>query len=249
MSWKITLKEKVEFKEPILLAGLPGIGNVGKIAVDFIIEELKAKKLYDFFSNTFPNSVFVNDKNLIELPSIAMYYIKTKKKDILILTGDIQPQDEKNCYDFCSIIQKIASDLKTKMIITLGGIGLREEPIEPKLFASGNNKKTVEEFIKKHGIQKDIYGVVGPIVGVSGVLPGISNIPSVILLAETFGHPFYVGIKGAQEALKVINKEFELKLDLEKLAKKIKELEENVEKSNKLKEISENPEKSTSYIG
>ena len=40
---------KIEIKNPILIAGLPGIGNVGKIAVDFLIEEMKAKKIYNSF--------------------------------------------------------------------------------------------------------------------------------------------------------------------------------------------------------
>ena len=43
--WEIELLDKkVKIKNPVLLEGLPGIGNVGKIAADFIIEEIKAKK-------------------------------------------------------------------------------------------------------------------------------------------------------------------------------------------------------------
>jgi hypothetical protein len=66
MTWKITktVKKIPKLKNPILIEGLPGIGNVGKVAVDFIIDELKAKKLYDIFSYTFPHSVFVNEKSL-----------------------------------------------------------------------------------------------------------------------------------------------------------------------------------------
>ncbi|MEK6853823.1 MAG: PAC2 family protein, partial [Nanoarchaeota archaeon] len=51
----------------VLIAGLPGIGNVGKVAVDFMIEELGAEKLYEFFSFNLPHSVFVTEENLVEL--------------------------------------------------------------------------------------------------------------------------------------------------------------------------------------
>jgi proteasome assembly chaperone (PAC2) family protein len=251
MSWKITKLNNENLKEPVLIAGLPGIGNVGKICADFIIEELKAKKMFSFFSNSFPNSVFVNEKNLIELPSITMHFISTKKKDFLILTGDIQPQEEKDCYDFCAIIDKIASDMKTSKIITLGGIGLREEPASPKVFASGNSKKEILEFIKAHNIEKNIFGIVGPIMGVSGVLPGITKIPSLILLAETFGHPLYAGIKGARELLKLLEEEYRLGIDATKIENEMKAREEDLlKKTKKLREITDaKQEKTISYIG
>ena len=37
--------------KPIAIEGLPGIGNVGKLAVDFLIDELKAKKLVTIHAN------------------------------------------------------------------------------------------------------------------------------------------------------------------------------------------------------
>ncbi len=43
-TWKINQSgKKPKLNNPILIEGLPGIGNVGKVAVDFLIEELKAK--------------------------------------------------------------------------------------------------------------------------------------------------------------------------------------------------------------
>ena len=88
--WKATphVKKLPKLSKPILVEGLPGIGNVGKVAVDFLIDELKAKKLYTLFSYTLPHSVFVNEKNLVELPAIDIYYKQRKgKKDLLFLTG------------------------------------------------------------------------------------------------------------------------------------------------------------------
>ena len=88
MAWEVTQEEKTlpKLKNPLFIEGLPGIGNVGKIAVDFLIEELKAKKLYSFFSYKFPHSVFVNEKNLVEMPKIEIYYKsfgpRSKKRDL-----------------------------------------------------------------------------------------------------------------------------------------------------------------------
>ena len=93
--------KKPSLKKAVLIEGLPGIGNVGKVAVDFIIDELKAKKLYEITSDTFPHSVFVNEDNLVELPKIEIYYKKVNGHDLLLLGGDVQPIDELSSYGFC----------------------------------------------------------------------------------------------------------------------------------------------------
>ena len=104
VKWEITQETKKlpKLKDPIFIEGLPGIGNVGKIAVDFLVDELKAKKLYSLFSYSFPHSVFVGHDDLVSMPKIEIYYKKfassSGKRDILILVGDIQPVDEVGCY-------------------------------------------------------------------------------------------------------------------------------------------------------
>jgi putative transposase len=50
-----------ELKNPILIEGLPGIGNVGKIAVDFMIDELKAKQFLENMSLAFDKSTVVKE--------------------------------------------------------------------------------------------------------------------------------------------------------------------------------------------
>lgn len=236
-NWEITkeVKDNLKLTNPVFIEGLPGIGNVGKIAVDFLIEELKAKKLCSFFSHKFPHSVFVNEDNLVEMPKLEIYYKKFKdknKRDLLFLTGDIQPIDEESCYSFCEEVLKIIKKYYCKEIITTGGIGLQKIPEKPRVYCTGNDLKLMQRFIKK-GIlvERDIFGVVGPIIGVSGLLVGLGKIRKVLgvaLLAETFGHPMYLGIKGAKELLKVLDDQFILKIDLKKLNKEIIRLEKEV---------------------
>ena len=236
MTWKIKEFEKPKLKNPILIEGLPGIGNVGKIAADFIVDSLKAKKIYQIYSHSFPHSVFVNEDNLVELPLIEIYYKKLKDKDLLLVAGDIQPIDETSCYEFCEKILDISEQFKTKEIITLGGIGLQDIPKEPQVYCTANNKKIMENYSKKSKtLNTNIYGVVGPVVGVSGLLVGLAkerNISAISLLAETFGHPSYLGIKSAREILKVINNVHKLNLDFEKLDKEIIGMEEEIKKLN-----------------
>ena len=42
--------------------------------MDFLIENIKAKKVIEIYSNYFPHSVFINEKNLIDVPCISIYH-------------------------------------------------------------------------------------------------------------------------------------------------------------------------------
>ncbi len=263
-TWSIEyFEKKPELKEPILLEGLPGIGNIGKLAADFIIEQLQAKKLLSFYSHSMPHSVFINDKNLVELPTIELYYKKFKnhKNDLLLLAGDIQPTDERSCYAFSEKLLEIAQEYKVKEVITISGIGMREPPKKPKLYCTGNNKKMIQTYMEKTELSNQLYGLVGPIIGVSGVLLGLATkkkMKSLGILAETYGHPFYLGVKGAREVVKLLNEKLDLKINLKLLEKEIDELQQEVNKKAQEAKIQEQMKESkikkitqqqTMYIG
>jgi len=232
-TWKIdNIGKKPKLNNPILVEGLPGIGNVGKVAVDFLIDELKAEKLYEITSHTFPHSVFVNEDNLVELPMIEIFYKKFdgKKQDLILLSGDVQPVDEVSSYEFSERVLDMTEQFKGKEIITLGGIGLAEVPKKPKVYCTGSTKKIIQKY--KNGMVNDkLYGVVGPIVGVSGLLVGLAkkrNMEGISFLAETYGHPMFLGIKGAIEILKVLDNKLNLKISMKRLNKEIKGIESDM---------------------
>lgn len=256
--WKFeSFSKKPSLRKPILIEGLPGIGNVGKIVVDFMIDELKAVKLYEIYGHSMPNSVFVNEKNLVELPKIELFYKKLKNGvDLLLLTGDVQPIDEESCYDFCEELVELSKRFNVFEIITLGGIGLGEAPKKPKVYCTGNSHELIKKYKEGTGINTKVYGFVGPIVGVSGLLIGIAeknDIKAITLLAETLGHPMYLGIKGAKETLNVLDKKLRLGLNTKKLDKEIFELDKEMRKTEELIQSSSKSKKDKSqrvtYIG
>lgn len=240
--WKIMqFGKSPKLNNPVFIEGLPGIGNVGKVAVDFLIDEIKAVKLYEITSHTFPHSVFVNEDNLVELPIVEVFYKKLGGKlDLLLLGGDVQPIDEVSSYEFSEKILDIAQKFHVKEIVTLGGIGLADIPKKPKVYCTGNTKKIIERY-RHNLVSNNLYGVVGPIVGVSGLLLGLAsrrNIEAIAFLAETYGHPMYLGIKGAKEILKVLNDKLSLKIDVNKLDREIKDIESEImKKTGQLSEV------------
>ena len=233
------------------------MGSVGKIAVDFIVDDLKAEKIGDLSGNKIPHCVFINENNIVELPSIEIYKKKIKDKTLFLVSGDFQPLDEISCYKFCEELINICKKNNCKEIITLGGIGLNDIPINPKVFCTGNDQKLIERYCYD-GVSKELNKLVGPIVGVSGVLVGLAGknkIPGVTMLAETYAHPNYLGIGGAKELLKILNKRLSLGLNLKKLDKEIKKLNKNtvIKPVKKRKEetgiLKDNVDDNLNYIG
>lgn len=265
MNWEINASNKrtPSLRKPILIEGLPGIGNVGKIAVDFLIDELKATKMCDFFSYSFPHTVFVREDNLVELPEIALYYkkLKNSKNDLLLLAGDVQPIDEFSTYEFSEILLNYVSKFNPELVITLGGIGLPNIPKSPKVYITGTSKKIIECYKRNTNASNQLFGVVGPIIGVSGLLLGMAKrkkISAVSLLAETYSHPMYLGIKGAREILKILKKKLNLKLNVKKMDKEIAVMEADMMKTTQslsriskqtLKRFRGKVGKEISYIG
>lgn len=265
MSWQVIKEIKgpiPKLNNPILIEGLPGIGNIGKIAADFIIDELKAEKIYTFFSHSLPHSVFINEMNLVELPAIELYAVKRKgkKQDFLFLVGDVQPNTEESCYSFTERVLELCKELGVKEIITIGGIGLASVPKKPKVYCTGNDSKLVEDFCKNTQVKKELYGFVGPIVGVTGLMIGLSRkkgIPGIALLAETIGHPMYIGLRGAKEVIKILSKKLDFEIQLANLNKEISDIENEISMqaeasgldTNKRMPPGKHPHSEISYIG
>lgn len=246
-------------KEGILIAGLPGIGNVGKMTVDFILEQIKAKKLCTFFSYSLPASVLVNEQHMVDLPNIALYHKKGnyRCKDLFILAGDAQPAEEHASYQLVEKILEIGEKVGVKEVITLGGIGLGNLPQAPKIYCTGNCKAIIDRYASPM-INRELYGVVGPIIGTTGLLLGLGkkkNIEGIALLAETLGHPMYLGIKGSKQLISVLNDSLKLNLDVSSFAKGIKDVDGEL--GNAAKKTSKELRKyknalltkETSYIG
>ena len=240
-SWKLIKTGTLpKLRKPILIEGLPGIGNVGKVAVDFIIEELNAKKVCELISHSMPNSVFVNEDNLVELPSISIYFKKSRDRDILFVAGDAQPIDEVSCYEFSETILDFLQAHKGREVITLGGIGLPNVPKKPKVYCTGTSKEFIDTYAKDGLLEPKLYGIVGPIIGISGLLLGIAKrkkMDGISLLAETYGHPFYLGIRGAREIVRVLNKKLSLQINMKQLDKEIQQLESEAAKKSKYADL------------
>ena len=54
---EISITDKPKLNNAILIEGLPGIGNVGKLAVSHLINVLNAKKSLEIYSSSLPRKL------------------------------------------------------------------------------------------------------------------------------------------------------------------------------------------------
>lgn len=226
MKTEITYLKKPELKNPILMQGLPGVSNVGRIAVSYLVEKLKAEKFAEIHSPCFFPLALVSPKNEIISPSIDIYYYKGKR-DLIFVIGDSQPVDYKCYYVICEKILELCREFKVKEIITTGGFGVGVEKPKPRVFGALTNLDDLEK-LKKAGVYFEKENSIGSVFGISGLLLGSAKrkkIRGYCLLGETIGYPILTDPKSAEEVLKVLMKLSGVKVDLKDLDKSVKQLE------------------------
>src|SRR4030043_4849 len=148
----VVFKEKPNLKDPVFVEGLPGVGNVGKLAAEHLVDQLKAVKFAELFSKFFPPQVLCNDSGIIRLVSNDLYYVKRPdaSHDIVIMTGDYQGLTPDGQYELSDKTLKIIKELGVKRVYTLGGYGLGKQRGCPRGLGAARGPELVEE-MTMHG--------------------------------------------------------------------------------------------------
>ena len=120
---EIVKKADIKLNNAILLEGLPGVGNVGKLAATHLIEELKAKKCVEIYSSHFPPQVLIDEEGIVKLVNNELYYYNgnNRTRDLLFLVGEYQGMDSSGQYDICTKLISLIKNLGVTTIYTLGG--------------------------------------------------------------------------------------------------------------------------------
>ena len=198
------IKEHVDIQpnNPVLIEGLPGLGLVGKIALRYMIKQLKAQKIAYLYSPHFPYFVLVNKKGNVRLLRGAFYYYKNPNgNDLLLFTGDSQSQTIEGQYEIADQILSFSERHQVKTIATIGGY--RMEPKEkPKVFIAATSQEIIDKALQA-GATLSTSG--SPIVGTAGLILGLAKfkkIGALCLLGETRGYlPDPLAAKSVLEAL------------------------------------------------
>jgi len=227
--------EKINPKRSVLIGGLPGLGLVGKIASEYLVKQLNARKVAELYSPHFAHYVLVDNEGSLRLLRLEFYYWSDREcnGDLILLTGDCQAQTIEGQYEVADAILDYARKNNADLIITLGGYQ-REVKDTPRVFASATDREILERAIEL-GAKSSPSG--SPIIGAAGILAGLSRFKGIevlCLLAETYGHR--PDPKAAKSLLSLLSKMLQIKIDLSDLDREISRYEQIEERIRQIQE-------------
>jgi len=198
-----------------IVTGFQGLGYVGAVSVDHLINELRAKRV-GYVETTFvPPVVVVSGKGL-QLPYEIYEY-----RDILIFRFEGLPMNRASSVVMHELV-KWSKQNEIQRIIAIGGLN--------NSYKEGEND--IVRFIANKAYEK-VYGQVKPLVqeGIQIIGPlalilnyaEIYEIPALALLA--YANPDRIDHRGAANALISLSKLISVDISVDKLVEKAEEIE------------------------
>jgi len=160
-----------KLENPMFVEGLPGFGNVGKIAARMLVEFTHANVFAELYSPSFPDYVAVNKDGICTPPRYEFYTGLLGKTQFIILTGDAQPsrEDVVAHYMLCDEILNFIDQYGCKFIATVAGLTTPRPTGE--VFVAATSPQLGAKAVEKGAI---LYGG-GRIVGAAGLLLGLAK--------------------------------------------------------------------------
>lgn len=238
--------KRPKLKQPLMVAGLPGIGNIGKLAVEYLVHKLSAKKFLELYSEHFPEWV-VHDEGLLKPLKIDFYLCRPQclKHDLVLVTADAQAATPLGQYALTGDLLDVASHLGVKLIGTLAAYVLSPEDNRNLGVVGGASDASMTKMLSEKGVKLLKNGVI---VGMNGMIPSMASrlgMRGFCLLGVTEGG--MLDATAAAAVLKSLSSILGFRLDM-------KDLEQQAEKLTKLNpplaapELIESVEEEPTYI-
>ncbi len=224
-----------------LIEGFPGLGFVGTVAVEYLLEHLKAEPIGQIKSIGMPPLATIHAGEVRQL--LEIFYCKKHNLIFLHALSSVKGLE----WALSNTINDLIKELKIKEVISIEGVGSPFQQAASRVFYHSDNEKCRRK-LAKAGAELLSDGIV---VGVTGALlmNKPKDVPSSFIFVET--HSKMPDSKAAAEIIRVLDSYFGLKVDPKPLEhragqvqEKIKELMQKVAQTKDIKE-----KKEVSYIG
>jgi len=215
---KITV-EKLESKNPTIICGFPGMGLIGNIVTQYLMDQFPVEQRGIIDSRLFPPIAIVFS-GLVKTP-VRIY--EDTSRELVLVFSDI-PIDPIISGEVGRTIINWVKTINPKEVIAIAGLATTGE--EHRVFGAAASPEDLEKLK-----DKALVFEVGTISGVPGVIMNEcqnNNIPAICLLGETRGpNP---DPRSAAEVVKTLAKIYDWKLEIEPLIKEADQIEQMLHK-------------------
>jgi len=159
-------------KRPVLIAGLPGIANIGKLAAEYLIHKLRTTKFAELYSEHFPEWAIQENGTL---KTIKMDFFRARpsklKHDLILATADAQAATPVGQYVLTGEILDFAKKHGVEFVVTMAAYVLSQnEPLNRTVVGAASDSE-LSKLLKDNGVSL-LDG--GMIVGMNGLLPALA---------------------------------------------------------------------------
>ncbi len=224
-----------------IIQGFPGIGLIGTISTEFLMEHLNIEQIGKVLLDDVPAILALHDGRIIE--PLGIYY--AKEYNIVIIHGLNTMLG--NEWEISKAILDIGKKLEAKEIISLEGVGSTDESDNETDVYYYASHKANDKKMASLKFQKLEDGIIMGITSALMIQNG--KIPLSCFFAKT--HSKLPDSKAAAEIIKALDKYLNLKVDYKPLIKRAEEFEEKLKellwKGKKMTELQE--KKRLDYLG
>ncbi len=220
-------KKNIKVKHPLLVAGWPGVGSVGKIATEYLIHQLKAEKIGILTSPYFPHEVLMTESGRISMLSNNFYLAHVHKKsgeplDLIILTGNTQPISPEGQYAVNEEVIKIFKRVfKGKEVYSLAGYNDSTAISTHRVFVAATSSSVLQKLKKSNlhfsSTRSYIWGSAGLVIAFAKRY----GMEGACVMGETNGTEF--DALAAQKVLEFLSSYLGIEIDMTEMQTLIKE--------------------------
>ncbi len=231
MNAEIKIVKPFKSNELTLVVGLPGIAYIGKLSVDYLIQQLKAELVGEVYSRYFPPYVIIKEDGLLDLLRNELHFYKDEAgRGIVFLSGNAQAFSPEGQYEVAEKLLDWAIENGVKRVCSVAALVTDRQFDVPNVYVAATSAQLLEE-AKTRGAQVLDHGLIG---GENGLVIGLAkkkNVDGFSLLAETHGYQaptgeYVIDPRAAKAALIVLTKMLGLKVDMEPMEKQAIEMDE-----------------------
>lgn len=176
----IESKKQIDLKDPIAVVGSPGLGSIGKLVVDELIDESKAELTTNLYSTHFPAVYHTQpaylahyalpgvggvkvEKQIMDLPKVKFF---SKGPSLVLANG--YHSNFTGAYEVAEKVVDILKNFGVKRIIITAGFGSKEK----KVCCAATSLSLIKEMKEKYNLETEYKG---PFYGFSGLVFGASK--------------------------------------------------------------------------
>ncbi len=225
-------------KSPTIVQGFPGLGLIGTITTEFLIEHLKMKMIGHIKVDEIMPLIAIHDESVVQ--PVGIYHDEKTNLMLIHVVANLRGVEWKLSEE----LTKLAKQLAAKEVISLEGVGSNQPKDESQIF-----------YVSSKGASNSLTKVAQPlkegvIVGVSAAMLVDKDAKNMVcFFAET--HSNLPDSKAAAKLIETLDKYLGLKVDPAPLLKQAEAFEEKLKKimtqSQKTQAVQESKE--MSYLG